>query len=449
MRAAETPAVGSSVNVRILAVLLALSVFSTARAVHAVATLDMPAFVFDALAHGAFYLAAVGLVLRRRAGPGDLLLILVGAVLLRGIAMTAPANLTTDALRYVWDGRIQWEGFNPYLYVPADPRLEYLRDALIYPDINQKETAVTIYPPVAQLLFALGVKIIDGIEGMKLVMVAFEALVVWATLRLLVLMDLPRERVVIYAWHPVPIWELASQAHLDAIAMGFMMLAILLVWQRRQGVAGVVLALGVLTKYFPLVLVPALWRRWDWRAPVAFVVTAALLYLPYWWGAGSGVLGFLFNHLDNEGYGQGYGFHIIWLLRDYYIASPHPAFYLVPALAWLAGAALWAFTQRRADEVRPEHLIMLGALFVFVTSPHYPWYFAWLVPLLVLRLHAGVLAMTLLSFLLYLPVHHPTLNRSTVYILVFGSYFVGALAHWLQRRYVKGSRMSSSRTSRS
>ena len=84
-------------------------------------------FAYASLLHGLLYLAAIGLVLRRRGAaapcPRDLALILAGAILLRGLAMTAPANLTTDALRYVWDGRIQWEGFNPYLWVPADPAL--------------------------------------------------------------------------------------------------------------------------------------------------------------------------------------------------------------------------------------------------------------------------------------------------------------------------------------
>ncbi len=133
-------------------------------------------------------------------------------MILRALAMTAPANLTTDWLRYVWDGRIQWAGFNPYLWVPADAALAHLRDAVIYPDIYLKETAVTIYPPVAEMLFALAVRVSDGLRGIQVVMAMAEAVTIVALLTWLRADGMPRERVVIYAWHPLPIWEFSGMA---------------------------------------------------------------------------------------------------------------------------------------------------------------------------------------------------------------------------------------------
>src|SRR3954467_15419637 len=61
--------------------------------------------------------------------------------------------LSTDLYRYIWDGRVQAAGINPYAYVPADPALAALRDAAIYPHINRADYAVTAYPPVAQMFF--------------------------------------------------------------------------------------------------------------------------------------------------------------------------------------------------------------------------------------------------------------------------------------------------------
>ena len=57
--------------------------------------------------------------------------------------------------RYVWDGRVQLAGINPYRYVPAADQLAFLRDAAVYPNINRAEYAHTVYPPVAQAIFAL------------------------------------------------------------------------------------------------------------------------------------------------------------------------------------------------------------------------------------------------------------------------------------------------------
>lgn len=360
-------------------------------------------FVAGMLLHGVIYLAAVVYVLRRPGGIATLIIILAVAVVLRALAMTALPNLTSDTLRYVWDGRLGWEGINPYLYVPADERLAYLRDATVYPGINQKEQAVTIYPPVAQLIFMAGVAIKDGIGGMKAVMFGFEVLTVICLLGWLRAERLPLSRVVIYAWHPLPIWEFSSQAHIDAAATAMIALGIWAALSRRQGLTGAIFAAAALVKYFPLVLLPALWRRWGWKLPVALFGTMALIYLPYALTAGTGVIGFLGQHLDNEGYRAGWGFHLVWYLRDFHLADPPGWLYASGALAVLVGLACWSVFFRRADEFRPERLVLLGAAFTFLISPHYPWYFGFLCALMVRVAHPALLAMTLLCFSLYLP----------------------------------------------
>ncbi len=392
-------------------------------------------YVVTALLHGLFYLVAVWWVWTRPARLRDVLLILVVAVVLRGIAMTAPANLTTDGLRYVWDGRIQWAGFNPYLWVPADGALAHLRDAVIYPNINQKETAVTIYPPVAEMLFILANAISDSLRGIQVVMAAAEVVTIWAVLAWLKAGNLPRERVLIYAWHPIPIWEFSSMAHVDSAATALLMLTIVAVVKRRQGLAGGLLAAAVLTKYFPIVLAPALWRRWGWQMPVVFIVTALVLYLPYAVGAGTGVLGFLGKHLDNEGYGAGYGFHIIWVLRDYGLWAPSGRVYVALAMTILGAFGLWALMRRRADEVRAEHLVMLAAAFTFLTSPHYAWYFGWLIPLLARHMSPAVLGFTLLAVLQNTPGNDTWLTQNLFYATIFGGFLVmlAAEAAWMLR----------------
>jgi alpha-1,6-mannosyltransferase len=400
------------------------------------------AYAATALLHGALYAAGVWIVLKRPARARDLLLILAIALILRAIAVTAPAHLTTDGLRYVWDGRIQWAGFNPYLWVPADPVLAHLRDALIYPDINQKETAVTIYPPFAQMLFMLANAISNSLRGIQVVMFACECLTVWALLTWLRADNLPRERVLIYAWHPVPIWEFTSMAHIDSAATALLMLTIVAVVRGRQGLAGGLMAAAVLTKYFPLVLIPALWRRWGWRMPLAFVITALLLYVPYVWGAGTGVFGFLIGHLDNEGYGTGYGFHIVWILRDFGLWAPSGRAYVAVAVLILGALGLWALLSRRADEVRPEHLVILAAAFTLLTSPHYAWYFGWLIPLLVRYVSPSALAFTLIAVIQNYPGNTTWATATAFYTVLFGGFAVMAAFEIIWRhshRYVARS----------
>lgn len=382
-------------------------------------------FAAVCLAHGAVYFAAVVAVLRHPGGWGALGIILVTAVVLRALAMTAPLNLSTDAFRYVWDGRLGWEGISPYLFVPADERLAGLRDAAVYPHINQKERAVTIYPPVAQLVFMAGVAIENGIGGMKAAMLAFEAVTVMALIGWMRSEGLPPSRILIYAWHPLPVWEFASQAHLDAAATAFLTLGIWAAVQRRQGLTGALFALAALVKYFPLVLLPAVWRRWDWKLPVVLFAVMAALYVPYLGELGSGAFGYLGRHLSNEGYKAGWGFHAIWYLRDFKLADPPGWLYVGIALGAIFSAAAWAVFRREASEYRPERLALLGAAFVFLTSPHYPWYFGFLCALAVRIPHPALLTMTVASVVLYLNVHNG-LTWTHIYTVVY----VAPLAVW-------------------
>jgi alpha-1,6-mannosyltransferase len=406
---------------------------------HAAASSDIAAFpVFLRLmvGHAAIYVLVVAAVLIGRASAPDLALILISAVLFRAIAMTVPDGiLTNDAYRYVWDGRIQWAGFNPYLWVPADPQLAPLRDLAIYPEIYLKEIAVTVYPPMAQMLFALANAVADSLDGIRVLMLVSEAVIIWAVLAWLKAARMPLERIVIYAWHPIPIWEFAGHLHLDAAAIALMLLGIVAVVHRRQGLAGCVLAAAVATKYFPLVILPALWRRWDWRMPVAFIAVLIGLYLPYVAGAGLRVFGFFGGYLDNEGYASGYGFHLIWVLRDFALADPSPRLYLALVLSGLMGLALVALFRRAPDAVEPAHLIALTAAFVWATSPHYAWYFAVLIPLLCRHLSPAVFAFSIAAVLMMTPGGDAWWNTQTArYVIVFGTLPVALVCEALAPR---------------
>src|ERR1700757_5463687 len=96
---------------------------------------DLPWFVAIALAQGAVYLFAVRVVLLDGAAPHSLAVVLVFAALLRLTVLFASPYLSDDIYRYVWDGRVQAAGINPYRFVPADPALQGLRDGTVYQHI--------------------------------------------------------------------------------------------------------------------------------------------------------------------------------------------------------------------------------------------------------------------------------------------------------------------------
>ena len=299
------------------------------------------AFVAILAAGAAAYLAACRIVTVRAAEPASLWLVGGVALAMRALVLTAPPFLSSDLYRYVWDGRVQAAGINPYRYIPADPALASLRDTAIYPHINRRDYAPTIYPPTAQLIFRAVSSISRTTLAIRLATIAFEALAVACLAVLLARAGLPPARVLIYAWNPLAVWSFAGNGHVDALAVGLIALALLLHAARREALTGAVLAAAILVKLIPVAIAPALWRFARLRMPLACLATILALYAIYA-GAGARVLGFLGTYGREEGIGAGSG---IWVLAGLsrLVALPPLAgpIYLAAAATILALLAAW------------------------------------------------------------------------------------------------------------
>ncbi len=388
------------------------------------------------------YLVSVALCVWRPAGGRAVWLVLAFAVALRVPLIVAPPFLSSDVYRYVWDGRVQAAGVNPYRYLPNDPALSSLRDDAVWPHINRADYAPTIYPPMAQAVFAAIGHIWPTVTGEKIVMFGFEALAAGCLLALLHSAGLPGERVLIYAWNPLPVWAFGGNGHVDAVVCGLVALALLMRVRRWDAMAGVALAAATLTKFLPVIIAPVMWRQasslfagaspassppsrpdlarpsphrrrnaggtvarpgW-WRMPAAAVTTAIALYACYL-SVGWKVLGFLSGYGSEEGLENGSG---IWLLAGLERLLPLPHFATAIYMAVLA-LILVALGIRYAFIRPPEGPVavcaaagVLMTVLMFGISPHYPWYFAWLAVPCVLAPNPAVLWLATAPVLLYM-----------------------------------------------
>jgi alpha-1,6-mannosyltransferase len=401
---------------------------------------DIDVFVALAMAQGAVYVVALWLIRRSTASGRAVILILGVAAAMRILVLAAPPYLSTDVYRYVWDGRVLAAGINPYRYIPADPHLAPLRDAAIFPRINRSTYAPTIYPPAAEAIFFAVTRIGESVRAMKVAMVLFEAIAALLLLRLLASTSLPATRIIVYAWHPLPLWEFAGSGHIDAAIIAFAALAL---WSRRSvggGLTGLALAAGTLTKFYPAVLFPALWRRGEWRMPAVFAGTVVLAYLPFL-GVGSGVFGFLSGYMAEEGFTSGGAGFYPWSVAKAALplgGVPDIAYFGVAA-GLLAVLALYVASRRAGPDREAFGGALLAGAFVFLLSPHYPWYFAWLIVFACLIPSAALVWLTLASLLLYLVPVGSQLVRDQHRFLVESVLYVPFLALaakdlWRQRR---------------
>ena len=313
-------------------------------------------------------------------------IVLVGAALMRLPLLVEPPYLSSDMYRYVWDGRVQGNGINPYVHVPAAPEVAHLRDSASYPNINRADYAPTIYPPAAQMVFWLITRFGDSVLAMKLGFLAFEALAMAAIIGLLGRLALPPTHVVAFAWHPLTVWEIAGNAHVDAVLVGLMMASLLVASRGRILTSGVIASVAVLVKPTALLLMPVLWRPWNWRLPLLLVAISTALYVPYL-GADRKVLGFLSGYVAEEELGSGGGFRYLRLLESVTGPIPHGGtLYLAAAALILATLALRiGFRVDRSPAAAVRAYALLLITFLVLLTPHFPWYYLAIAPLLALQ----------------------------------------------------------------
>jgi alpha-1,6-mannosyltransferase len=404
---------------------------------------DFDRFLTVALMQGAVYLVAVWSVWSGVSSRRIVFGIAAIAALMRIPVVCAPPYLSTDIYRYVWDGRVTAAGINPYRYVPADPQLEKLRDPDIFPKINRAGTAVTIYPPVAEAIFLMVTRVSESVTAIKAAMVGFEIITFALLVRLLVAEGLPTGRVVVYAWHPLPLWEFAGSGHIDAALIALAVAALWAMRRGRSGLAGLFLAGATLTKLYPAVLLPALYRRWGWTMPTAFAAAIVVGYLPFI-GVGWQIFGFLPGYAGEEGFDvSGTGFYLLGLLRQLPpLAGLNGRAYAVAAVAILAalGAAIVFARARDAARAPFAAATVLATTLVVLVSPHYPWYFAWLIVFACFLRSLALLWLTTMCLLLYLvPVESHIVrdaHRLAVESMIYGPFAALAVMDlWYHRRY--------------
>jgi Glycosyltransferase family 87 len=357
------------------------------------------------------FLAAAWL-LRKVPRPGAVALILLGGIAIQAAAASAPPHMSSDLYRYIWDGRVQAAGIDPYQYVPTATQLDGLRDEFLFsptyspPDVKycvspsyvgshpaaeltpgctriNRPTVPTIYPPVAEAYF-LGVYYLHPADDSSTPIQAATALAAMLV-TVLLLFGLGRlgrdvRMAALWAWCPTVALEAGNNAHVDVIAVGLAAAAILVLatarTTRRTILGGILLGLAVATKLTPALTVPALLRRRWVTVVVAAGSTFIAVYIPHVLQVGGKVIGFLPGYLQEEGYTKGTRFGIIGL----FVTGP-----LAIAVAALVLAAVAFAVLQFGDPDRPwEGALYMTAAALAVTTPHYQWYSLLLVMLVAL-----------------------------------------------------------------
>lgn len=342
-------------------------------------------YVFIFVTLSVLYFMSMYLLFKYRSLGGHsksmLFVILILAMIFRACLLPAnPSVLSKDMYRYIWDGRVQQNGINPYRHPPDADELKQLRDNIVYPEINRKAYP-TLYPAGAQLFFRLFHMIVgDSVTGYKGLMTLFDVLTLFVLLALLRVYGFDDTRLIIYAWSPLVIFEIAYSGHLEGITVFWMVLALYLNATHKSILAVASLAISSAIKLYPALLLPALLNPGERiKGILTFVVSIFLLYLPFF-VAGRKVLGFLPIYLQDpyESFNLGLKYLMMHLLPqlNYYLLS---MIFLLGLIA--AGWVVFFKSKQRDQAIRYAYLLM-GLLMVLMPASLHAWYVIILIPFL-------------------------------------------------------------------
>jgi hypothetical protein len=335
----------------------------------------------------------------RVAGPAGRRWTLAAGTGARLLLIGAPAVTSHDVARYLWDGRVAFEGIDPYRAAPDDPSLAGVRATWPMPAGETHDP--TSHPPGAVGLFALSSS--AGIDLAPIVWKLIVTLASLATLRLvaqLLAVGGKDYRLAFVALSPLLVLEGGVGAHLDVVVAVTVAAALLFALHRPSTSAGVALGTGALLKLIPAAaLVPVVFAARG--AGVLRVVRGAAAVVGLGYGlallAGWHPVGGLPGFLAHRRFGSPAFAALAYALGERGAASAAVAV-IVAALvasAWLARRGHWAVGVQCA----------LG-IPLLVSPVVFPWYLALLVPGMALVPSATVLGWATTAPLTYEVLDH-------------------------------------------
>jgi alpha-1,6-mannosyltransferase len=344
-------------------------------------------------------------------------------------------GLDDDVHRYVWDGRMQRLGYNPYIVVPRNPALA----ALHTPEtrtLNNPEVP-SPYPAGAQLFFRAVTSIRESTFALKVAFVICDFAIVFVLLDVLRRTGQGDYWVLAYIWHPLLAIEVAGSGHVDIVGVLLLLVSAAALIRSWRAIAAISFGLAVAVKFLPIVLLPLYWKRVRLRDAALAVIAVALLYVPFL-NQGRIPIGSLGTYV------QRFRFNDPVFATLERVAAPQ----FVAGLALLVGLLTAIWMRRKSADGSSDAFAWPMAASLFCAPVIYPWYLLWLLPFLRSTSTVPLMIWTLSILPTYYVWHLRTVGSpwsvpGWIVILEYGSVAVAASLIALRRIKLAAALQSS------
>jgi alpha-1,6-mannosyltransferase len=348
-------------------------------------------------------------------------------VIIFGLAVSAlwhfqflrmPPGLDDDIHRYLWDGRVQRLGYNPYIVIPSEPAFASLHTSETR-TMNNPEVP-SPYPAGAQLFFRAITSIHESTFALKVAFVVCDLAIVFVLLDILRSTRQGEHWVLAYAWHPLLATEVAGSGHVDILGVLLLLVSAAALLRRWRAVAALAFGLAVAVKFLPIVLLPLYWKRVRMRDGALVAIVLGLLYMPF------------LNHgripIGSLGtYVQRFRFNDPVFATIERVTAPQVA----AGLAVLVGFLTAIWMRRKSAEGSLDAFAWPMAASLLCAPVIYPWYMLWLLPFIRSTSTMPIMIWTLSIIPTYYVWHlrmvgRPWLVPDWIMMLEYGSVAVAA-----------------------
>ncbi len=222
--------------------------------------------------------------------------ILIGiSILFRLVFIATTPNLSQDFYRFIWDGHLLLNGYNPYLYLPENyasslHTLPQQAETLLKGMGTLNASHYSNYPPLNQFCFLIAAlfaknSILGSIIVFRILLLTADLGIIYFGKKLLTNLNLQPKLIFLYALNPFVIIELFGNLHFESVMIFFLVWSIYLLHQQKWKWAAVIFACGISLKLLPLLFLPLFFRYFKFQKLIAFytiIGTSVILsFLPF------------------------------------------------------------------------------------------------------------------------------------------------------------------------
>tara|TARA_R110000868_G_scaffold720_5_gene5268 strand:+ start:13508 stop:14854 length:1347 start_codon:yes stop_codon:yes gene_type:complete len=350
----------------------------------------------------------------------------------RIVFLMAIPNLSQDFYRFIWDGRMILEGFNPYLYTPESFVLNG-----VFPIHQAQElyngmgvlngSHFTNYPPINQLCFVIagvfaGKSILGSAIVLRLIIIAADFGTLYFGKKLLEKLDTPNHVIFWYILNPFIIIELTGNLHFEGVMIFFLIWSLYLSHIGKWKYAAIVLACSISVKLIPLIFLPLFFQKLNRKNSIVFYTLVGLmtivLFAPFYSAQ------FITNYMQTVAlWFQDFEFNasLYYIAREIgYLLTGYNEIGIIgksiPIIVILFVLLIAFFRKNKTTIELITSMLFVLSFYYFTSTTVHPWYIATLLILSIFTRYKFPLVWSFVAILSYLAYANPN-NTENLWII--------------------------------